>query len=372
MSTPILSPASRFRYEGVREALLQGLMGLKEGDRLPPERALSTHFKVDRSTVRRAMEELTQEGFVVRHQGRGTFVNRKTGKAARSTPASMVAFSVPGIEVPIHRRFIKAIEQEVVRYGASLLICNAQDSTDQERRNLKQLAGQDIRDIIIMPFFDDSLREEYIELINSLKQAGKRIVLFDQYIPELDVPVAMSNRPMIGYMATEHLIMLGHSRVAYATSGKYDAAGKECLKGYQRALADYGLAYNPDLVIEKPLAHSAAPVGDAVKEMLKGNPKAFTAIATEHFSMTYGIVMALESMGLKADRDIGVVGAELYQNPALLYLTHTVQRIDEMGRSAVKLLLDPPSETMQKHVLIPPRLVAGKVGKDHPDPAEAG
>lgn len=61
-----------------------------------------------------------------------------------------------------------------------------------------------------------------------------------------------------------------------------------------------------------------------------------------------------------AGQDIGVVGAELDQNPAFLYLTHTAQRIDEMGRSAVKLLLDPPQEKLQKHVLIPPRLVAGR------------
>jgi len=360
MRKELAQPAEKLRYAEIRDELRRAVLRFGEGDRLPPERELSARFNVTRATVRRAMEDLGEEGFVIRHQGRGTFVTKKAARPAAKEKAVVVAFSVPGMEVPIHRRFIAAVEKEVLRRGASLLICNAQDSTEQERHNLDRLADQEIRDVIVMPFANDSLRPDYLALLEKLKRAGKRLVLFDQHIPEADLPVAMSNRAMIGYMATEHLIMLGHARIAYATSGRHDRAGMACLMGYRRALEDYGLEYREELVVERPLSYSAGPVCEAVKAMLRAKRRAFTAIATEHFSMTYGIVKALESLGLRPDADIGVVGAELFQNPALLHLTHTAQRIDEMGAAAVRLLLEPPRETMQRHVLIPPRLVMGQ------------
>ena len=349
------------RYAEVRDELRRAVLKFNEGDRLPPERELSARFKVTRSTVRRAMRDLGGEGFVVRHQGRGTFVTAKVVGVAKNAKGSAVAFSVPGTEVPIHRRFIAAIEKEVSRRGKSLLVCDARDDTGRECHNLERLAEQDIREIVVMPFADDSLRPDYLALLERLSFAGKRVVLFDQYIPESGLPCALSDRAMIGYMATEHLIMQGHRRIAYATSGRHDRPGMACLLGYKRALEDYGLPYCAELVIERPLSYSAVPVCDAVKAMLgKRGKKPFTAIATEHFSMTYGIVKALEALGLKPDADIGVVGGELFQNPALLHLTHTAQRIDEMGAAAVRLLLDPVEETMKRHVLVPPRLVMGR------------
>ena len=355
------SPAPRLRYARVREALLDDLSHLSIGDRLPPERELSEHYQVDRTTVRRALDDLSQEGFVIRHQGRGTFVRRKSNAEANAAQVSTVAFSVPGIDIPIHRRYIAAVEKEVSRRGGSLFICNAQLDTTQEHRNLERLAKQDISSVIITPFGDDSMKDNYVRLVQSLLDAGKRVVMIDQYVPGLDVPVVMSDRQRIGYLATEHLIMLGHRNIAYATSGRYDTAGTACLAGYRQALDDYGIEFRPGLVIERPLAFSARPVKEAVTEILKANPRAFTAIATEHFSMSYGIVKALEELGLKADRDIGVVGAELYQNESLLYLTHTTQNFDEMGRQAVRLLFDPAdANSMQKHIMLPPRLIIGR------------
>ena len=52
----------------------------QEGDRLPSERELCQRFDVSRSTLRQALAELEDRGFVTRHQGRGTFVARPSAQ----------------------------------------------------------------------------------------------------------------------------------------------------------------------------------------------------------------------------------------------------------------------------------------------------
>ena len=62
------------KYIAVRDILLRRLRESEPGDRLPTEPELCAEFGVSRITVRRAVEELIDEGLLVRQQGRGTFV----------------------------------------------------------------------------------------------------------------------------------------------------------------------------------------------------------------------------------------------------------------------------------------------------------
>jgi DNA-binding FadR family transcriptional regulator len=61
----------------------------KPGDRIPTERALSVHYGVARNTIRRALQQLEDAGHIVRHVGRGTFVEQ-----ARRMPAKDLAFRI--------------------------------------------------------------------------------------------------------------------------------------------------------------------------------------------------------------------------------------------------------------------------------------
>lgn len=83
MSDHLLKAQSRLdddsrlpKYSQVMAILTRMISQLESGDPLPPERALSEHFGVSRTTVRQALRELEVEGRLQRHQGRGTFVAR--------------------------------------------------------------------------------------------------------------------------------------------------------------------------------------------------------------------------------------------------------------------------------------------------------
>lgn len=67
-------------YQSLRSSIVEGR--LRTGTRLPTERALASRFGAARNTVRKTMNQLADEGLIIRHVGRGTFVARNQAKNA--------------------------------------------------------------------------------------------------------------------------------------------------------------------------------------------------------------------------------------------------------------------------------------------------
>ena len=163
-----------------------------------------------------------------------------------------------------------------------------------------------------------------------------------------------------GYIAAEHLITLGHQRIAYASSMSHYLAGRDHLRGFKMALKDNDVEFRPSLMIDVPSKNCAAPVQEAVVEKLSRDPRAFTAIATPYFSMAYGIVRAANQLGIRIPDDLALVGGEASGNPDYEYLTYTRSPRALVGSEAMKMLLrDEDDECMQRHKLIKPELVLG-------------
>ncbi len=345
----------------VRNRLKSTISQMKAGEKLPPERQLSEEFKVNRVTIRRAMADLESEGFVIRHQGRGTFVRNTTGVLhSENVKASLIGLVVPDVEMVHNAMIVKGAQEQARRDGFELLVCNSVLDTGRERGILERLMEYDLAGIIAYPFFTDVFDEAYETLLQRIVQEGKRLVLVDQYVPNLEIPVVQANKAHMGYIATQHLIMLGHRRIAYVSTGRFDPSGQANVAGYRQALEDYQIPFDEELSIEVPVQNSAGPVRELVKQKLQANPRAFTAMATPQFSMTYGIIKGLSDLGKTMPGDIAVVGSDVFNNPDYAYVTHTVQPFHEMGQEAVKLLLRLEDDsTLKRHVLLKSKLVIG-------------
>lgn len=71
-------------YRDIKAAIMNGTC--EAGSRLPTERSLSAQFNAARNTVRKTMNQLADEGLIIRHVGRGTFVADNAGPAGGPTP----------------------------------------------------------------------------------------------------------------------------------------------------------------------------------------------------------------------------------------------------------------------------------------------
>lgn len=79
----------------VRDQLRQMIEDRPPGELIPSERDLSEQFGVSRPTLRAAIEDLAQDGLLVRHHGRGTFTNTRTASKELAPTATAAQFTVP-------------------------------------------------------------------------------------------------------------------------------------------------------------------------------------------------------------------------------------------------------------------------------------
>ena len=354
----------------VREAIIERLVDMPLGARLATEVEMAEEFKVSRGSVRLALRGLEEEGFLIRHRSRGTFLSRPIDpdQVSACDPDTSVTNASVGLlisetRINFHSMIMSGFGKAASLAGYSMFLYDSKLDHDNERKMLKDLRGrQDLAGLAVLPYDTDSFDPDYSMLIRDITDSGIKVVLVDQYIADMELPVVAMNKVRIGYMATEHLIMLGHERICYICSASYETAGRDCLVGYKRALKDYDIEFDADLIIDIPPMYCAVPTRDAIIEKLTANPRAFTAVATPWFSGTYGIMGALQALRLRAPDDIAVVGGDMYENPDMCYVTHTLQDPLKMGEEAFKLLVreDDGDEPMKLHQLLKPSLVIGE------------
>jgi DNA-binding LacI/PurR family transcriptional regulator len=158
---------------------------------------------------------------------------------------------------------------------------------------------------------------------------------------------------------TEHLLSLGHRRIAFIMGQAMDLPGMERLFGAQQALAHAGLTMDPELV-----RASGWDTDDAYEAtcMLLSERQDFTALVAGSDLMALGLLSALHEHGLRVPEDISVTGFDDVDLCRYTYPPLTTVRQDRvaMGQGAIQLLLsmiedEPLAEPAP--LVVPTRLV---------------
>lgn len=169
---------------------------------------------------------------------------------------------------------------------------------------------------------------------------GAAVVVLQQSSPDPLVRSVRVDMEAGGYMATRHLIDLGHRRIAYITEPRPDNCSlPDRVDGYRRALEEAGIAVDPTLTItsDNTMAGGALAV-DRLLELAE-RP---TAIFAYNDMMAIGALSGLRARGLSVPRDVAVVGFDGiamggFVAPTLTTIDHPR---DLLGRVAVTTVID--------------------------------
>jgi LacI family transcriptional regulator len=169
-----------------------------------------------------------------------------------------------------------------------------------------------------------------------------------------------------GYIATKHLIELGHTRIAHIAGNLEDQVSIDRLKGYDNALSEAGLSKKPELITVGDFNSNGGY--QAMKKLLANRPF-FTAVYVAGDEMAFGALQAIDKAGLSVPGDISLIAhddAEFsrYTHPPL---TTIRQPCFELGEQAISLLNslfnnDGPGKNGTKICLTPKLVIRGTTG----------
>lgn len=143
------------------------------------------------------------------------------------------------------------------------------------------------------------------------------------------------------FLATEHLIRMGHTNLGIIKGPPNTSTGLERLEGAMRALKDYGLVISDDLI--QPGDYLRQSGYEAVCNLLDlTSEKRPTAIFAVNDDMAIGAYDALIDKGLSVPEDVALVGAGNVEATSFrtIQLTTISQRNTEMGRLAAERLIE--------------------------------
>ncbi len=154
-----------------------------------------------------------------------------------------------------------------------------------------------------------------------------------------------------GYTATDYLARLGHTRIGHITGSLDQGCARDRLAGYQAALADHGIPFDPELVQEGDFLQPAGYAGARALLNLSDPP---TAIFTANDVMAFGVMEAVRDCNLRIPEDVSVMGFDDISDASNVHppLTTIQQPLEEMGRIATRMLL----ERIQNPDLAPRRI----------------
>ena len=180
------------------------------------------------------------------------------------------------------------IETELRIANKHIIITTGHSDETQEKSAIDFLISRKCDALILLT---DSVPDDY--LINISKQIPT--VLVNRKIDEMaDNCISLDNEQG-GYLATKALIEKGHKDIAYIAGPDWKVDSHDRLLGHQRALAEYKLAYHPELFYQGDFNEDT---GFAGFNQLIELPKKFTALACGNDEMASGAMKAARNKGL--------------------------------------------------------------------------
>ncbi len=144
-----------------------------------------------------------------------------------------------------------------------------------------------------------------------------------------------------GYLATQHLLSIGHQRIAYVGDefpNNYGIPTSELrYKGYLSALDDHDISFNSDYVC---LGQHGEEIAYQLTQQLLSLPEPPTAIFAMSDIQAVGCILAIRESGLRVPEDISVIGFDDVQLSRYIGLTTVRQHLEQGGYLGMQILMD--------------------------------
>jgi DNA-binding LacI/PurR family transcriptional regulator len=288
-------------------------------------------------------------GAVLAAAGRLKYTPNHAARSLRSRRTGAIMLIVSRIANPYYGEIATAALKAARARGYQLDVAEA-GYADDEVAALANLRSGRVDGVVVAtarPAGDgDQQQTLRVAARRDLSQRGLPIVVLLGGSPAPGIPAIRIDDEDGAYLATRHLLDLGHRRIGHVSYGKLPpssdeyAASADRFRGYLRALDEYGLRPDDSWLIGDARAMRGGR--DAAAEWLARPAPRPTALFAATDTAGIGLIRGFHDLGVRVPDDIAIVGfdgveAGVYSVPALTTIEHPR---DDLGRIGVEALLD--------------------------------
>jgi GntR family transcriptional regulator of arabinose operon len=293
------------KYIRLKEFIKTGIQQgeLKPGEKIPSENELASRFGISRHTVRQALGEMVNEGWLSRIQGSGTFVSRSLGQ--QKDRSRIIGVITTYLDDYIFPGIIRGMDNVLSRQGYSMILSHTDNKIEREAACLSGMMRKNVDGFIIEPT-KSALPNPNTDLYEELERKGIPYIFINGFYPGHKGSYVVEDDEAGGRMAAKHLFDLGHERVGGIFKAD-DIQGHRRYSGVVRAHREYGRTVAEDAIAWYTTEDVDLVFNENGGGVLKKRFEGCTGIICYNDQVALRVIEILKPEGIRVPGDMSVV-----------------------------------------------------------------
>jgi len=331
----------KYQYQVIRDDIKSKILSGEYNvlEKIPTEFVLQEIYNVSRHTVRKAILELSNEGFLRSEKGSGTYVsNDYQSRSGENSNNKTIGVITTYISDYIFPSIIRGIEGRLNEDDYSLLLASTNNDVKQEKKALEMMLSYGVDGLIIEPT-KSNLYNPNIAYYLSFKEQDVPFIMINAYYEELDVPYLCLDDVQSSYLATKELISKGHTQIGLISKTD-DLQGKFRMKGYIKALGETKLPFQPEFVFSYD-TESKPDLSTNLKRFLNENRNTLTAIVCYNDEVGFVVANLCRQLDISIPEELSIIGQDnsYIAKNANIKLTTLTHPQEQMGHDAAEWII---------------------------------
>ena len=281
------------------------------------------------------------------------YVPNSVARSLRSKRTLTLGVLIPNLDNPFYSSYVRGIQDVAELNNFIVAIFNTDRKVEKELSYLRIVDERKLEGVIVGR---EGWSEEGNEFLNYLVKKGIIVITIGHRIKNVDEVYVDTESG--AYQATSYLLKLGYSRIAYIGAPLSRNIGIGRLKGYKKALLEWGIIPDESLIVEGDLTEVC---GYNIIKDLWTKPLKPDGVLAANDLVAIGVILGARELDIKIPEELGIIGFDNIRESALIIpsLTTVSQPAYEIGRVACEMFINRrnnPNLPLQSITLLP-RLV---------------
>jgi LacI family transcriptional regulator len=271
-------------------------------------------------------------------------------RSLRTEATHTLGLIIGDILNPFFAVLARAVEDEARAAGYTVVIGNADERPEQQDHYVRTLLEHRVDGLLICP------TAEITPLVEDCVEAGGPLVFLDRTLPGLNVPSVRADGTRAIHELVEHIRDLGHRRIAFISGPELLSTGRERTQAFLDAMRANGLEAREEYVEAGDFQEAS---GRGIAARFLDLPEPPKVIFAGDNLMALGALDEIRARGLRIPDDVALASFDdvawfVHVDPPI---TAIAQPAEELGRRAVRALLERIQHRPVESVVLPARLV---------------